>query len=1089
MIHSPQKTLKTNKMKIKSLAIAALAAVTLTAPAALSQELWQNPEVFEVNRLPMRATFTTDQSQKLSLDGVWKFKFYQTPENLSKDFPLGTFDDSDWGTIPVPGLWEFNGYGDPMYLNVGYAWRGHFENNPPFVPIENNHVGQYRRSFDVPAEWIGKQICLNIGSATSNVHVWVNGKEVGYSQDSKLEARFDLTKFVKAGENLIALEIYRWCDGTYLEDQDFNRFAGIARSVYVYTRESKRLEDIRVIADMNGSLSLCAEVTPGIVEVDCEVLDPDGQQVAAFTATVDKKGGLTPTKDIIVKADAKVDGPKLWSAETPNLYTLKAQAKDKKGVSESASVEFGFRTVEIKNAQLLVNGQPVLIKGADRHEMSPYRGYAVSEKEMIRDIQIMKDLNINAVRTCHYPDDPRWYALCDKYGLYVTDEGDIESHGMGYGEESLAHRLDYQAAHLARDQRMVLRDFNHPSVIVWSLGNEAGNGVNFEECYKWIKAFDPTRPVHYERAGKSWNTDIYCPMYLSPDDCVEYLEGPHDRPLIQCEYNHTMGNSGGGFKEYWDLVRKYPSYQGGYIWDFVDQGIVWPSDAQKTGTDHFIAFGGDFNEEDPSDGSFNCNGIIAADRQYHPHAYDIRYQHRSILTTPAFLEDQIRVNVYNENFFIDLSRYRMVWDVTVRGISVMDGCVEHLNVAPQKTATVSLGFKRSDIREAAFAAMKADKRIAEAFSKGGNDIYLNVKYLLKRRDGALESGHEVAYDQIAIQKDPAKAFEAGSAAIAGKVLPCISEKDGKVVFSGYFTHAEGIAPWTTVFDKAVGAPVCYTIEGQKALTEPLLPSFGRAPTENDMGARDDRKMGVWRYPKLKVASFTCEKASDHYAVNVSFEPIDGKAAVSVSYKVYADGAIAATESMKDAGGLKDMPELFRFGMKLAMPGAYSTVDFYGRGPWENYSDRCESAIVGHYIQSVNDQYHYGYVRTQESGNKTGLSWFKVIDDGGKGFEITSDVKFSASALPFSQKDLDCCLSVPVVRKNTTNEQEGIPQHSLELIKKAHINDRANGTTYVNFDLVQRGLAGINSWGAQPLEPYKLPAAEREFSFVLRPVAR
>ena len=766
---------------------AALAATPLFAGKNDKMEPWQDPNVFEENRLPMAATFVTDQQKTLTLNGVWKFKWNETIEGRTKGFEAVDYNDTDWGTIPVPGMWELNGYNDPIYLNVGFAWRGHYENNPPYPPTEHNYVGQYRRMFNVDKSWIGKQICLCIGSATSNVRVWVNGKMVGYSEDSKLEARFDLTKYVKAGENLIALEIFRWCDGSYLEDQDFWRLSGIARGVYVYTRERERIEDVNIIAGMDGNFTVNAKVTKGVRNVRVAVIDRNGNQVAYREAT--------PVKGEAI-LNGMVQNPDLWSAEIPNLYTLKVTASDRKNVVESTSIDFGFRTVEIKNGQLLVNGQPVLIKGANRHEMNADKGYVVSEEDMINDIRIMKELNMNAVRTCHYPNDPRWYALCDKYGLYVVDEGNIESHGIGYGDKTLAKRPDYKAAHLIRDQRMMRRDFNHPSVIIWSLGNEAGFGDTFVACYDWLKANDPTRPVQYERAEKASQNDIICPMYASPKWCEDFAKGNPDRPLIQCEYAHAMGNSMGNFKEYWDLIRKYPNYQGGFIWDFVDQALRWPSN--EGGTDHIFAFGGDFNEYDPSDGSFNCNGVIAADRTLHPHAYEVRYQHRNIHTS---LAGQGRVNVYNEYFFKDLSQYRMLWNISVDGEAVSSGVVENLNIAPRKTETVDLGFKTIPQADA--------------------DIFLNVSYVLKTADGVLPAGTEVAYDQIMLREKSGAAFVAGSASVSGKSL-AHSETADAYVFSGSFafagTQADRVGDWTATFDKATGFLTGYTVNGVQMLS-------------------------------------------------------------------------------------------------------------------------------------------------------------------------------------------------------------------------------------------------------------------------------
>lgn len=1049
-------------------------AIILALSVGPVKEDWNNPEVFQRNRLPMAATFVTDQQETINLNGIWKFQLLDNPTLADTGFQVVGYDDSSWGTIPVPGLWEMNGYGDPLYVNTGYPWRGHFRNNPPEAPVQDNHVGQYRKVVNIDASWIGKQICICVGSATSNLRVWVNGKEVGYSEDSKLETRFDITKFVKAGENTIAFEIYRWCDGSYLEDQDFWRLSGIARGAYIYTREKSRIEDLNVLADMHGNVTVKAELTPGMTSVEYQIVDAEGKTVASFGDPVLKKYDKSERGNVLLTSTTRVNAPELWSAETPNLYTLKAVAKTKNGVVESTSIDFGFRTVEIRNAQLLVNGKPVLIKGVNRHELNPYKGYQLSEADMIKDILIMKQLNVNAVRTCHYPDNPIWYSLCDKYGLYVTDEANIESHGMGYGEATLAKRLDYQAAHLERNKRLVRRDFNHPSVIVWSLGNEAGNGVNFEECYKWIKANDSSRPVHYEQAIRSWNSDIYCPMYASPEACVRYLESNPERPLIQCEYAHAMGNSLGGFKEYWDLIRKYPSYQGGYIWDFVDQALYAPSDASKTGSDHFFAFGGDYNDYDGSDAAFNCNGVIAADRSLHPHAYEVAYQYRSIHTSAngSFSGTApYSVKVYNENFFIDLSRYRMLWSLEADGTEVLNGVVENLNVAPGETDTVNLGVSEKDV-------------LAAVAESGAGNIYLNIKYVLKRKDGLLPAGHEISYDQLAV-KEVAPAMYASKC----ECLPTYSEDAKEHRFSGSFVYSDNlVADWSASFDKASGALVAYTVNGVSQISEPLMPNFNRAVTENDLGAKLQTRYAMWRKPEFNLESMTVTKKSNQYVVDVEYKAIEDAAKVVMSYTVYGDGTLRASESLKDAGKLKDCPNMFRYGMRFAMPGRFSNLDFFGKGPWENYADRESSALFGRYVQTVGDQYHYGYARTQESGTKTGLGWFRLIDDNGMGLEITSDIRFSASALPFSIEDLDVAFLGPkVYKQNRTNDQPASSQHSLDILSKAHVNDRANGTTYINFDMVQMGLGCITSWGALPLDPYMVRAEERTFNFTIRPV--
>ncbi len=1048
---------------MKKLCLLALASLAAIAPAMAektsSMEPWQDPNHFEENRMPMRATFVTDQQQTLSLNGVWKFNWNETIEGRTQGFEAVDYDDSSWDTMPVPGMWELNGYGDPIYLNTGFPWKGHYQHNPPYPALEHNYVGQYRRTFDVDPSWIGKQICLNIGSATSNVRVWVNGKMVGYSEDSKLEARFDLTKYVKAGENLIALEIFRWCDGTYLEDQDFWRMSGLSRDVYVYTREKERIEDVHIVAGMDGDFKITAETTSGVKSLALSIADKNGKEVYSGTVQVVKKAA---------EVSGKVSNPALWSAETPELYTLKVSASTKSGVVESTSVDFGFRTVEVKGKEFLVNGKPVLFKGTDRHEMNPYKGYVVSEADMIGDIKLMKELNINAVRTCHYPDDPKWLDLCDIYGLYVVDEGNIESHGMGYGKETLAAREDFKAAHLIRDQRMVQRDFNHPSVVVWSLGNEAGNGDNFVACYDWIKAYDTSRPVQYERAEGGYNSDVMCPMYSSAAWCKEYASRG-TKPLILCEYAHAMGNSNGDFEEYWDAVRSTYGFQGGFIWDFEDQALYKP--VEEGGTDHIFTFGGDYNDYDPSDGPFNCNGFVGTDRTPHPGAYEIRYQYRRILPPAADAAKGV-LNVYNENFFKDLSQYRMVWTLMSDGTAVATGIVENIDAEPQQTVKVALDLP--------------------ALPETDGDIFINVSYVLKAADGLLPAGFEVAYDQIKVQEGTAKVFEPGSAVLAS--APSVTYDGGSDahVFSGKFSHsgnaASRICEWEAKFDAATGALCSYTVNGKQLLAEPLTPEFGRAPVENDLGARLDEKMKVWRYVEPKLKALTINQEDACYKVVAEYEPLaGGAAAFTMSYTVYPDGTIAGTESMKDAGSLSEAPDLFRYGMKLAMPGQYSTVDFYGNGPWENYCDRNSSTLVGRYVQSVNDQYHYGYVRTQESGTKTGLKYLRVLDGNGSGLEITSDVKFSGSVLPFSIADLD------VIKDGTPefkyfNSIRGEARHSLSLKEKAHENDRANGKTYVNFELRQQGVGGDNSWGNLPLEEYRIKAEEMEFNFVVRPVA-
>ena len=1004
------------------------------AQAAQTDPDWQNASVVERNRLPMRATFHTDDPL-MSLHGLWKFKWYETPGGRSTTFFQPQTDDSDWGEMPVPGIWEVNGYGDPLYVNIGYCWKGQFENNPPYVPVEKNHVGQYRNSFTVPADWNGKQIILHIGSATSNIRVWINGKEVGYSQDSKLEARFDVTRFVKPGEeNLFAFEIFRWCDGTYLEDQDFWKLAGIARETYLTAREKEHIEDINVNADAEGNLSWKVLATKGIKEVIFKI------PRLGYSLVLNKPSAVKDGLKVFEGAE-RFDNVMLWSAETPNLYYVEVIATDGKKSCGTANLMTGFRTVKIEGKLLYVNGKPILIKGVNRHEMNPYGAYVISKEDMLRDIRIMKELNINTVRTCHYPDDPYWYELCDEYGLYVIDEANNEAHGLGYGEGTIAKNPLYNKEITNRVERMMRRDRNHPSIIVWSLGNEAGNGQNFFDAYDFAKAFDPTRPVQYEQgqggANRDRNSDIFCPMYIRYANAEKYIKNDQDRPFIMCEYAHAMGNSMGGFKEYWDLIRKYPTFQGGCIWDFVDQALYKPADAEKYGTDHVFAFGGDYNSEDPSDASFNNNGLIAPDRTWHRHAYEVRYQQRSILTWASPEEAaKGRVHIFNEYFFIPLDRFSLDWELVRNGVAFRRGSVASLGVQPQDSADIDLGYK-----------------VNPELLKD-SDVYLNISFRLNRQDGILPAGTALSYEQIVLSES---------------WIP-----------DAYKSLTLSKRPVEIEFNKETGSLTKYSYFGKNLISAPILPCFGRAVTDNDEGMLVDlsfdkeakRMFATWRNPEIKATSFEDRQDGDTRIVTVKYKPIEDAIPV-LTYRIAPDGVINVTLSVEDAGNLKAAPHFFRVGVEFAMPGEYSLMDFYGEGPFDSYCDRRSSTMMGHYTQSVIDQYDYTVVRPQESGTHCGLKWFSVLNPDGNGIRITSSAKeFSASALPVSRQMLD------------RHPDFG---HSLELKKSAHESDRTDGQTYVNLDLRQMGLGCVSSFGDHPLPAYLIPAVPYTFEFTMTPV--
>ena len=1021
--------------KYLSLGLAAL--LSLSANAQTFTE-WHDAGVNAVNRAPMHTDYFAYESPELaargeressayymSLNGLWKFNWVRHADARPTGFWRADYNDRAWDDMPVPGVWEMNGYGDPQYVNIGYPWREQYQNNPPQVPTEENHVGSYRRIVTVPASWKGKDIIAHFGSVTSNIYLWVNGKFVGYSEDSKLEAEFDLTRYLRPGqENLIAFQVFRWCDGTYLEDQDFFRFSGVGRDCYLYARDKRRIEDIRVTPDLDadykdGTLTVQVKLK-GSGRVALKLKDEQGNELSSAATH-----GETVTMH--------VTNPKKWTAETPYLYTLYAQHE---AGTEIIPVKVGFRKIELKNSQILVNGQPVLFKGANRHEMDPDGGYVVSRQRMLQDVQIMKELNINAVRTCHYPDDPYWYALCDEYGIYMVAEANLESHGMGYDEATLAKREDFRKAHLERNQRNVQRNFNHPSIIFWSLGNEAGYGPNFEAAYDWVKAEDPSRPVQYERGGYNSKTDIYCPMYVSPEGCEAYCkDDSKTKPLIQCEYAHAMGNSMGGFKEYWDMIRQYPKYQGGFIWDFVDQGI------HKTGTNGKLiyAYGGDFNKFDASDINFCNNGLISPDRVPNPHAYEVQYFYQNIWTTPVDLKKG-QVKVYNENFFRDLSAYYLEWQVLKNGRVMRSGRVDDLNVAPHQSAVVTLPIG-SYCQHA--------------------EWLLNVSYKLKANEGLLTAGHTVARDQLVLNPyKPAALVHANEANSNEQIVePAVRDNDNNyLIVTGEDFRIE--------FDKHNGYLCLYEADGLSYLKEGsvLKPNFWRAPTDNDFGAGLQNRYRVWLNPELKLTSLDQRMENGLAIVETRYDIPAVKGQLALTYVINNRGAIQVTQQLKADKTMK-VSDLFRFGMQLQMPRSFETLEYYGRGPVENYADRNHNTFLGRYRQSVDSQF-YPYVRPQENGNKTDLRWWRVLNVGGSGLEIKAEAPFSASALHYTVESLD-------------EGTKKIQRHSNE-VEQADL-------TNVLIDKAQMGLGCIDSWGALPLEKYRLPYQDYSFTFTLTPV--
>ena len=1017
----------------------------LSAEAQKDKPWWLDPEVNEVNTMAPRAAFFAYETENLanqkarserylSLEGKWKFNFSKDHDKAPRDFYSLKYDDSQWTDFPVPGILELNGYGDAIYSNNGYLWRTQFRPEPPFVEERNNYTGSYRKMVTVPADWKGERIYLHVGSATSNLMVWVNGKFVGYSEDSKVSAEFDLTKYLTPGkENLIAMQVMRWCDGSYLEDQ------GIAREVYLYARPQAHIADLFITPDLvNNYQDGTLEVKLNAVGAKGETVmfslkDKEGKEVAAQTAKVGGNGE--------VKVNFDIKNPLKWTAETPNLYTLYTTLMDGKQVAEVVPQRVGFRKVEIKNAQVLVNGQPVLFKGANRHELDPVTGYVVSMDRMLEDIRVMKELNINAVRTCHYPNDPRWYELCDIYGIYMVAEANIESHGMGYGNKTLAKEPTYEKAHLERNESNIKIYKNHPSIIFWSVGNEAGYGPNFEKAYDLVKAYDPSRPCQYEQAGQNGKTDIFCPMYYDYGGCDKYSQGDNPRPLIQCEYAHAMGNSMGGFKEYWDMVRKYPKYQGGFIWDFVDQGLRVKNKQGKT----IYAYGGDFGRYPTSDHNFNCNGIINPDRKPNPHANEVRYYYQNIWATAKDLKAG-EVEVYNENFFKSLDDVELQWTLESEGKVLANGR-NALDIPAQQKRVVKLdGY-----------SLPADVK---------GEVVLNLDFVLKKAEPMLDAGYAVAREQFVVNPYTFPTMESVLAVTSGKYDTRKVEKEEKVAWvtlsagntSVTFNHWNG---WIDYLD----------VDGKPMLEEgyAITPDFWRAPTDNDYGAGTQRKLHAWKNPEMKMKSFKVveNEGKAEKGVEVVYDMPSVEATLTMTYTLTPAGELVVNEAMTVNKDAKHKPELMRYGMQLVMPKAYNMLTYYGKGPGENYIDRNNGDRLGVYDAKVADQY-WGYVRPQESGNKTEVRYWQVKDENGKGLEFYSFAPMECSTLNYLASDLDDGWD-----KNAHQSHSGdLTPRDFSVVKLA---------------ARQRGLACVNSWGAIPLEQYRMPYQDYSFTYVIRPL--
>lgn len=1020
---------------------------------------WHDMQVNEINRLPVHTDFFAfetelmavskkpEQSARyLSLNGSWKFHWVADADQRPQDFYRTDYDDSSWATMTVPGCWELNGYGDPEYVNIGFAWRGHFKNCPPEVPTKDNHVGTYRRRISLPTEWAQDQVIAHFGSVTSNICLYVNGYFAGYAEDSKVAAEFDITPYIRPGENVLAFQVFRWCDGSYCEDQDFWRLSGVARDCYLYCREKgAHVDDIRIRADLtddysDGLLSVDIKAT-GNVNVESVLYDDKGQPVARLS-----------------DGNARIPNVKAWTAETPYLYTLlttvtQGVAINQRKVIEVIPQRVGFRRVEIKNSQLFVNGQPIFIKGVNRHELDPDGGYVVSKERMMEDIKLMKRFNINAVRTSHYPDSPLWYDLCDEYGIYLCAEANQESHGFGYGDDAESGKPLFAKHILERNQHNVSINFNHPSIIIWSLGNETKDGPNFTAAYQWIKSQDKSRPVQFEQAGKGGNTDIFCPMYMSQDDCQKYAVSskPEDaKPLIQCEYSHAMGNSSGGFKEYWELVRKYPKYQGGFIWDFVDQGLHRHGDAKGAGGLPSYAYGGDYNDYDPSDNNFCCNGLVSPDRRPNPQMYEVGYFYQNIWTTPIDIT-QGRISVYNEHFFTDLSNVRMKWKLLRDGVAVAQGSQERIDCQPGKSVEVKLDYGKDDL-------------------KGDGEYLLNVDYQVKNPEPLRHVGQTIASQQLTVKRTE-------TPDVKSKVMVATTVKNDpgstEVVVKNDRIDIR--------FDRATGLLNKYDVKGVALLGKDgtLRPNFWRAVTDNDMGAWVQKKSSVWRTPQLSLKAIQAVQKEKYAPVTVTaaYTLVGIPAQLIMTYDIALDGTMTVTEQMEPEAGARDVADLLRFGVVMQLPSAMDKSQFYGRGPVENYIDRKESQRIGIYEQTADEQF-YPYIRPQETGTKCDIRWWRQTDSDGNGLRIRP-----GEGQPLAMSALRYDL-LPTAENPHGALDEG------EDKKQRHPSDlKPSRYTNLFIDGEMAGVGGINSWGALPLEQHRVTFGKKSFTFVIRPVVK
>ena len=1016
--------------------------MAIAAITAMAQEYWEQPEVYQVNKLPARATLTPYTSMEqaylragsewvVDISGDWKFHWTATPAEAPEGFESVLYDDSEWATIPVPGNWEINGYGMPIYTNVNYP----FPMNPPYIPHDDNPTGCYRHRFMLPEAWENRRVILHFESGLAAMYVWINGIEIGYSEGTKTAVEFDITNFVQCGENTLAIKGLRWSDGSYLEDQDFWRLSGFERGVKIYSVDDVRLADMFVISDLDEDYKRGIYTSTITIEnalphrfagsLELNLVDKEGRVLIKESEQIIVEAGST--SDFVIKRElAKVDK---WSHETPNLYTTLVALKGADGsVIEATSCRTGFRKVEIRDAQLLLNGEPLMINGVNMHEHNPATGHVVNRELMIKDIALMKQHNINAVRTSHYPNDPLWYTLCDRYGLYVVDEANIEAHGCGtgwhesYPEFHPSHRAEWKGTHHDRVRSMVERDKNHPSVIIWSMGNESSDGEVYGEMYTWIKERDKTRFVQLEQGYGGAHTDIICPMYPPMGEFRRYAERKDlSKPYILCEFAHAMGNSTGNFREYFDIMALGKHMQGGFIWDWVDQGL----DAVGKDSRHYWAYGGDYSAwMYPHDENFCCNGLVSPDRTPHPGLNEVKKVYQDI--NFELVEDGV-VRIHNDFNFNDLSAYTFRYKFLCDGIEIAVGDILDVKCKAGKSVDVNIEFPEI---------------------KSGKEYILNLYALQSAEHPLIPVGHEVASEQIILSEYDFT---------IKKPHGHIKVREGEDWIAAY---AEDKA---VLFNKSNGRLVRYVSGDRELLPQLPEPWFWRAPTDNDWGAGFQRTANVWRTNRGRTIESSVVVENNMVIARNVRELVDAPSLFITTYTFMPDGALKVEVEWERKGEF--VPELPRLGMRIILPEDYKNLTYYGRGPWENYSDRKESSFIGIYEQSTDEQLFH-YVRPQESGNKCDVRWLELRNAKGEGLRVEGLQPLSISAMPYRSEDLD-----PGLTKKQMHYSDIEPRREVVL----HI------------DLAQRGLGGDQSWGAQPHDQYRLTADKYSYGYIIRPI--